>query len=67
MNLRKIKITIVFIPLIIGLLKARAQLNIDSLAIYFLVKNELIRETDIVYKKRIIEIPNHMNCLNKGE
>ena len=50
-----------------GLVKARAQVNIDSLVIYFLVKNELIRETDIVYKKRIIEIPNHMNCLNKGE
>ena len=50
-----------------GLVEARAQLNIDSLVIYFLVKNELIRETDIVYKKRIIEIPNHMNYLNKGE
>ena len=52
MFLKRIKVLIL---LLIVLLDAKSQTNIDSLAINFLVKNNQIKDSDIVYKKRVVK------------
>lgn len=77
MFLRKIKIAVVLLPLIVFLFEAKSQTNIDSLSINFLVKNELIKSSDVVYKKKIMTkgkiglenniYINKVFCLNQND
>lgn len=77
MFLSKIKIAVVLLPLIVILFDAKSQTNIDSLSVNFLVKNELIKSSDVVYKKKIITkgkiglenniYINKVFCLNQND